>query len=307
MTSELAPILLFVYKRPSQTRKTLEALSRNLLAKESVLYVYCDGPKDGMSDNDLQKISDVRKVVREKKWCKVVHIFESSNNKGLANSIINGVTKQISRWGKVIVLEDDLITSERFLDYMNHGLNLYSDEEKVMQISGHQFPIDIDAKGKSFFLHLTTSWGWATWERAWKKFDPIATGYEKLKTDRELSARFDFDSSYPYTRMLFNQMDRKTIDSWAIRWWWTVFRENGLSLFPDKPLVLNIGFGEEASHTSGKNPFEDNSFIINYLIDSFPSQITEDTSHAKKIQTLFRRNSPSLLAKTKRAIRKLFS
>lgn len=270
----LAPIVLFVYNRPSHTEQTLLALEKNDLAKDSILYVFADGPKEGASEETLNDIKRTREIVRSKNWCKAIHIKEWQHNCGLANNIIAGVSEVVSQYGKIIVLEDDLITSKGFLAYMNKALELYENSNNVYQISGHFFPLPkIKRLNRSHFLPLITTWGWATWKRAWDKFDEQGKDYEKLKTDTELSKRFDLDGAYPYTEMMLDQMERKTINSWGIRWWWSVFKQNGITLYPDKSLVLNNGYGEGATHTKTGDS-SDNDFQADYSINVYPSQAT---------------------------------
>jgi hypothetical protein len=281
----LAPIVLFVYNRPEHTLKTLTALSENELAKESILYIFADGPKTNSSSETLERMDRTRQIIRSKEWCAEVHVVESAHNRGLADSVIGGVTEIVNKYGKVIVLEDDLLTSKGFLRYMNTALDLYKDRVQVRQIAGHFFPInEIKAKNSSFFLPLTTSWGWATWKRAWDTFDPQAIGYEKLKTDSSLARRFDLDNSYPYSTMLIDQMETGKVNSWAIRWWWTVFVQNGLSLFPDKSLVENIGFGNEGTHTTGANPHSLDHFYLLYEIIHFPNKAIPEGKVFKQLK-----------------------
>ncbi|MBI4947284.1 MAG: class I SAM-dependent methyltransferase [Bacteroidetes bacterium] len=279
MNSILAPIVLFVYNRPWHTKQTLEALTKNELADESILYVFADGLKNGVSENEKSKIAEVRNIVVEKRWCKEIILIESAKNKGLANSVIEGVTEIINKYGKIIVIEDDLVTAKEFLRYMNEALNKYEQEEKVMQISGHCFPAkNIKKKNSCFFLPMTTSWGWATWKRAWNQFDAKATGYEILKTDKLAEKKFNLDNSYPLSDMLFKQMETNEIDSWAIRWWWSVAKEKGFVLFPDRSLVKNIGFDTEGTHTKESNPFLLKDFNVNYGIKKFPDKVRTDES-----------------------------
>jgi GT2 family glycosyltransferase len=281
---DLAPIVLFVYNRPRETRLTLEALTQNVLADQSVLYVYADGAKENATEEDRKKIEEVRNIVRGSKWCKELHLIESDRNKGLANSVIHGVTEIVNRHGKVIVLEDDLVTAKGFLTYMNTSLTKYQNEKSVVQISGFNYPLDYAHKKTSFFIPITTSWGWATWDRAWKIFDKNASGYEALKHDEELARRFNLDGAYPLSAMLFRQMDSKEIDSWVIRWWWSVFKMNGVSLFPDKSLVKNIGFGDSGTHTIGNDPFPISDFDNDYFITTFPDKVIVDQDSFTKIK-----------------------
>jgi len=189
--NNLAPIILFTYNRPLHTRLTLESLQANELADESVLYIYCDGPKEGCSDEGLQRIAEVKKVVRAQQWTREVVIVESEVNKGLARNVIDGVTEVVNKHGRVIVLEDDLLLSKGFLSYMNTALDLYEQHDKVKQISGFLFPIGLSPRQASFFMPLTNTIGWGTWKREWSEIDLTAKGYEKLKTDKVLRHKFN--------------------------------------------------------------------------------------------------------------------
>ncbi len=282
----LAPIVLFVYNRPWHTEQTLCALAENELAKDSILYIYADGPKESAPQDVLNKINETRSIIKAKQWCKEVHIVESQKNKGLATSVIEGVTAIVNKHEKIIVLEDDLITSKGFLKYMNDALNKFSTIEKVMQISGHCFPANnIHKSSSSFFIPFCTSWGWGTWKRAWDKFDDKACGYMLLKSDKDLEKRFNLNNSYSYSTMLINQMESATIDSWAIRWWWSFFKANGIALFPDKSLVKNIGFGVDGTHTHGKDPFPIKDFDPNYFINKFPADDLINENYFEQIKS----------------------
>ena len=173
----------------------------------------------------------------------------------------------------------------------------YENEEKVMQVSGFQFPLrTITPAHQSYFLNYATSWGWATWKRAWKLFDPEASGYEQLKTDPVLAGQFDLNNSYRYTDMLLSQVENKTIDSWAIRWWWSVFINKGLALFPDKTLVENIGYGTEATHTTDTSSFVQTGFDEEYYIERFPSKVNaDDEAYSKIIQHLSTQEEKQLM------------
>ena len=196
----------------------------------------------------------------------------------MARSVIEGVTAIINKYDRVIVLEDDLITGKGFLRYMNEALEKYEKEDKVMQISGYMFPVEAKiAANTSFFLPFPTSWGWATWKRAWDYFDSNAAGYKQLKNDKKISYQFDLMGTYPYTAMLIRQMEGTGIDSWAIRWGWSVFKRQGLTLYPGQSLIQNIGFGIDATHTSdASNILSSTKFNGDENIESFPAVITFD-------------------------------
>ena len=238
-----APIALFTFKRPDHTRRTLESLAQNPEFTKSPLFIYCDGARH---DGEAAQVEATRQLVSE--WPHPNKtVIERDRNWGLANSVIEGVTEQCKRFGRVIVVEDDLVVSPVFLNYLNSALDRYTDEQKVMQVSAHMFPVDIQSQFDAVMLPFTTSWGWATWDRAWKKFDPGMTGYEKLKVDSVLRRKFDVDGSYPAFRMLERQEEGK-VDSWAIRWYLSVFLAEGLVVFPKQTLVMNEGFDGSGSN-----------------------------------------------------------
>jgi hypothetical protein len=141
----------------------------------------------------------------------------------------------------VIVLEDDLVTSRYFLEFMNTALDRYEGEERVMQIAGYMFPERLVFEEDALFLPFISSWGWATWRRAWRHFKPRPAGYERVLADSALRKRFDLNGNYNYSRILRAAL-RGRIDSWAVWWYLTVFLRNGLVLFPRKTLVRNLGF-----------------------------------------------------------------
>ncbi len=294
----LAPIALFVYNRPDHLRETLKALEQNELAIESELYVFADGPKADADNILLNRIEEVRKIIRQNWGFKSIHINEKDANTGLANSVIAGVTELVNQFGKVIVLEDDLVTAHGFLKYMNDALVLYANEPKVMQISGYQFPIKFPKDTpETFFLPLTTSWGWATWKRAWDYFDSNANGWEELKINKVLRHKFNLDGTYLYSDMLQAQMELKTIDSWAIRWWWSVFKASGITLFCKNSLNINIGFDEFSTHTKSQ-PFKQHKTLINDEVRGFTKRIASDEFFYKKVKEFLINQNQNSSSKT---------
>lgn len=238
----LAPIVLFVYNRPANTRATLESLRKCTLANQSELFIFSDGPKSGATNQQLKQIKKVRKILRSSKWCKKITIYESKCNKGLANSVIDGVTKIINKYGRVIVLEDDLVVSNQFLIYMNENLDRYEKNNKVVQIAGFQSPVRFPTDKDAFFLPFISSWGWASWKRVWDRFDRTGSGIEKLRGHKELIYKFNHNGSSRQFKMLEMQQ-AGLIDSWAIRFSLSTFLQKGLTLYPRRSMVFNNGFG----------------------------------------------------------------
>ena len=245
MTQVLSPITLFVYNRPEHTLRTLEALSRNTLASESRLIIFSDGPKPDACDDELQKLLAVRKLIRQKRWCGEVKIVESDTNKGLADSIRRGVDRVLEEHDRVIVLEDDLETSPGFLAYMNDALETYELEDRVFQVSGFMVN-NRPWSHATGFLRVSTSWGWATWQRAWRHYcDSAKDLLEKVKVKG--CAEFDL-GGYSFH---FDELERNVngdLDTWAVKWYASIFLNDGLCLYPRKSLVRNLGFDGSGTH-----------------------------------------------------------
>jgi hypothetical protein len=245
--STLAPVVVFAYRRPDHLRKTLTSLMCCEGFAESPIIVYCDGSR---STSDTAAVLSTRAVAKSMLGDRAKYHF-AEQNLGLARSVIAGVGDTVATFGRAIVVEDDLELSPSFLTFMNRALDHYANEHRIFQISGYMF----DGKNRptsptALFLPFTTSWGWATWKRAWDQFDPLAKGWEVLESNKSLRRRFNLDGAYDYTSMLVRQMAGK-IDSWAIRWYWTVFQANGLVLFPPTTLVRNTGFDGSGTHGRG--------------------------------------------------------
>ncbi len=240
----LTPIALFTYNRLWHTRQTVEALQRNVLARESELIIFSDGPRSG---SDKERTDSVREYIGTITGFKKVHIIEREKNTGLAQSIITGVTEIVNNYGRVIVLEDDLVTSPFFLRYMNDALEFYKDEERVISIHGYLYPLRAPLP-ETFFLRGADCWGWATWKRGWDLFEPDGRKLLKELKERKLQKRFDLNGAHPYTRMLKWQA-RGSLDSWAIRWHASAFLRDKLTLYPGVSLINNIGFDTSGTHS----------------------------------------------------------
>lgn len=234
-TEELAPIVLFVYNRPQHTAMTLKSLAENPLAKDSVLYVFADGPKTEATTEDKNKIKETRALFKDLSGFKEVVLTEKEKNEGLAASVIAGVTKTINRHGAVIVVEDDLVVSPHFLDFMNDALNLYKNFPNVYSVTGFMFPIESKLE-KTVLLPYISTWGWATWKSKWEAMDTNMPDKALIKQNPFLLSRFNL-ADYDYAGML-----DLTNKSWGIKWYYSIFIRNGLSVFPTRSLVSNIGF-----------------------------------------------------------------
>ena len=241
-----APIALFAFRRPRHVGLALRSLMLNPELADSPIHIYCDGPRNAA---DREAVEAARKVVRELAPAHAT-IIERQANLGLDRSVVTGVSELCQRHGRVIVLEDDLEVAPDFLRYVNAALDKYADDERVMQVSGYQFPVEIVGENDAVFLPYTTSWGWATWERAWNHFDHSAPAYAALRSNSTLRREFDLDGSYPYFRMLKRNLD-KPLSAWDIAFYSNVFARRGLALHPRVSRVRNNGFDGSGS-TCGK-------------------------------------------------------
>jgi hypothetical protein len=292
----LAPILLFTYNRPAHTSQTLEALLNNKLSKDSELFIFSDGYKN---ESDKANVQEVRKLIHSIDGFnsfKKINIIENKQNVGLAKNIIAGVTQIVNEYGKVIVLEDDLLTSPWFLTFMNEALDKFESDERIGHIHGFCYPID--NLPDAFLIKWVGSWGWATWKRSWQLFNADGNMLLKEIQERNLSREFDFNGNYPYTKMLQRQVNGVN-DSWAIRWNATLFLNNLLSVNAGKSLVQNIGFDGTGIH-SGKDKIH-NISLYKYRLNTDIPIISENKSARKAFGSYYSKTN-SFFAKAKRRI-----
>jgi hypothetical protein len=281
----LSPIALFAYNRLDHTRRTLDALRANDLAGQSELFVFSDGPKSAAGQG---LVDEVRAYVRSVSGFKSVQIIERPRNLGLAESIISGVGEICACFGRVIVLEDDLVTSQWFLTFMNRALELYRDDARVASVHGYCYPAPAGALPETFFLRGADCWGWATWSRAWEKFDPNGAGLLDELQRRRLCREFDLEGAYPFTRMLQNQIAGRN-DSWAIRWHAACFLSGHLTLYPGRSLVENIGQDGTGTHCEPSGEFTAAVATRPITVERIA---LEPSAHARRLQAQFLRGTP---------------
>ena len=294
----LAPIALFVYNRPEHTRRTINYLQKNLLADESRLYIFSDAAK---TEADQARVEEVRRLANEVTGFKSVKVIERKKNLGLAESIISGVTQLANEYGKIIVFEDDLLSSPYTLTYFNDALNRYATEEKVMHIGAYMYPLAENNLPETFFYRAASSWGWATWARAWKDFEP---DIDKLIPQFSMSAirQFSIDGTMNFWRQVQEFKAGKN-NSWAIRWYASVFLKGGLALNPAKSLINNIGNDGSGVHSNPESMYQ--VTISQKQIQYFPAEIAEDAKAYEAIRQFLKNRKGSLLQRGLRYMVKL--
>lgn len=276
MPSKLAPITIFAYRRVDLLHRVIESLLDNIYARESDIFFYLDGSR---GEHDREEVDRVREYVRSIEGFNKVTVIERNRNYGLARNIIEGVTDIVNEYGKIIVLEDDILTCRYFLKYMNDALDLYENENTVMEISGYAFPHGNESVPETAFIHFADCWGWATWRRAWNCFEKDPEGLINSFSKDDIF-KFNFDGCFPFWNQVMSNASGQ-LDTWAVFWQASVYKKNGLMLYPTKSLIKNIGLdgsGENCGVASGYN-----SELVDKPIEVFPTEIEENAFVRKLI------------------------
>lgn len=238
-----APVILFAFNRPSHTHETLLALAADDLAHETNLYVFIDGPR---SLGDREKVDQVTQIVSNISGFKTVEIIHRPVNYGLAKNIIEGVGEIISEYGRVIVLEDDILVSPAFLSFMNKGLNYFKANKNVWHISGYVEQIDSERSDDTFLWRAMDCWGWGTWQDRWQHYEKDAAKLVSQFSEDEI-LRFNIEGGYDFWSQVLSNL-AGDINSWAIFWYATIFKNKGLCLSPYVSYTQNIGFDGSGVH-----------------------------------------------------------
>lgn len=297
-----APVVLFTYNRLDHTRQTVEALQENVYAEETELYIYSDAPKNEAA---AESVRVVREYLHGVTGFKRVEIIERAENWGLARNIIDGVTKIVNEYGKVIVLEDDIVTSKYFLQYMNEGLERYKDEAQVMEISGFAPRMPMSGVPETYFLCFGDCWGWATWDRAWRYFKREPEKCRRSFTPEEIK-RFNLDDNTDeFWEQVVANCDGR-LYTWAIFWYAAIFKQNGLCLIPNESMVRNCGMDGTGEHCDSNDNYE--VVVRNRPIAFFPDKIEENIlARHMWCEFYHKQASPAwrrLLQRLKRAIKR---
>lgn len=298
----MIPVALFVYKRLEHTRQIVESLAANTLSGQADLFVFSDA---GRSIAEQEEVSLVRQYIHQTDWQKrfaQVTIIEAERNRGLARSIIDGVTQIIEKYGKIIVLEDDLVVSEIFLEYMDSALAFYKSSDNVWSISGYSFPMKslVDYPHDVYYGYRGCSWGWGTWKDRWEKVDWNVTVYHDFILDRKWIHKFNRGGN-DLAPMLQKQMEGK-LDSWAVRWCFAQSNLDMFTIYPKNSLVENKGHDGSGTHCGNSRLFD------TVLAERGVKYRFEELPIDKRITREFwRKNSDTLDKKIKRNLKKIFN
>lgn len=297
MNKTYAPIIVFVYNRPVHTKKMFESLAKNKQAKNSDIFIYSDSPKNEQAKENVTKVREYINDLPQKNLFKSVTIVNAKQNKGLANSVIDGVSNIINKYGKVIVLEDDLILSKHFIQYMNDALNFYQNNKKIWSISGYNLPIDIpkEYKKEIYLGYRGCSWGWATWKDRWDKVDWSVSDYKKIKNSFFKRKKFNRGGN-DMALMLDAQMQGRC-NSWAIRWCYQQHKENMYTIYPVNSLIKNIGLDGTGTHSKISTNFNINIDTNNDSV-KFTNELILNKKILKKFKQMFNGGIKQMIAET---------
>lgn len=293
--SELAPIAVFVYRRPQHAARLIESMLANEPLARSPVFVYCDGARTA---EEQDAVTETRRIVRERLGGHA-EIVERDENMGLARSIIGGVTDLSRRYGRVIVLEDDLILHSGCIRFLNAALEHYATDSRVYHVNAYRYPLP-QASACSF-LRLPSSWGWATWERAWSAFEPDAADLERRIRAANLTSAMDFGGTFPYFAMLQKQA-HGDIDSWAIRWYASVLLRAGVALYPNVSQVFNGGMDNSGVHCGTTRDFD---VAVGAVSERWPGQAIEDPLTYAQMQVFFRSVRETVPRRIKRKLKRI--
>jgi len=279
-----APIVLFVYNRPHHTRRTVEALRLNQLASKSDLIVYSDGYKNDDSFADVLAVRDYLKTIT---GFNSIEIIEREKNYGLAKSIISGVTDVVNKYGKVIVLEDDIVADVMFLKYMNYSLDLYESSDNVWHVTGWNSPIGVVENNFCFFWSMMECWGWGTWKNRWSMFEK--NKFNSIDEVKKIGIKkFNFFGTVPYYDQLLDNKEG-SINTWAVYWYLSIFKNNGLCLAPYMSLVKNIGFDGSGENCQEKFFFNSESAKGSLEVVNYPVRIEVDPVVTRELRCFFKK------------------
>ena len=287
--TNLAPIVVFAYNRPWHLRKTLKALMANRFAKHSRLIVYADGAKPSATQTELEKIEGVRDYLtllalanKTEGFFHSIDIVQRECNFGLADSIINGVSEVMQKYGMAIVLEDDIITSPVFLDYMNASLHKYQHEARVWSISAWSYPINPQNLGDCFFWRSPHCWGWASWADRWQYFKrDIPWALENFSQEDIDYININGSARY-YDQVIANYEGR--IKTWAIFNYLIAYKHGALSLCPNVSYIRQIGFDNSGEHCGEDGEILNTQVINTTFPVSFPSEVVESRLAFERIE-----------------------
>ena len=298
-----APIAIFVYRRPDHTQRLLDSLKINNEINDTEIYIFSDGIKNPEDENEVRAVTEVRNMCMAIDFAKNIHFKPSTTNKGLAESILSGVSTVLEKYDRIIILEDDLELSPKFLTFMNSALEIYQNIEQVFHVSGYWFPVEgSDELPPTFFYNTASCWGWGTWKRAWKHFetDPKILKEKIQLIDPDFS-RFNLNNTADFLLQLDLNIEGK-LKTWAVKWYASMFIHNGHALHPNASYINNIGHDSSGTNCGANSIFDWKHLSLIVEVKEIPI-IENELSRKKMIDFYKKKKHPPLTLKS--VIRKL--
>lgn len=277
------PVALFAYRRPEHLRRVVESLQANPESPETDLFVFSDAAK---TVDAQPSVEAVRSYARTISGFRTLTIIEREKNYGLSRSITQGVTALCEKYGRVAVVEDDVVVSRYFLSWLNRALDKYEFDDRVMSVGCYVFPGE-SVLPETFFLNITDCWGWAVWKRSWGIYEPDGEKLLDQLMQRRLGHRFDLEGAYPYTDMLREQIAGRN-DSWAVRWYASAVLSGGLTIYPGKSMTMNIGFDGSGAHCGTEKVYEVDLAQHDIAVNDIP---IEESTEVRRIWSEFLRRT----------------
>lgn len=244
------PILFMVFNRPDTTKLVFEEIKK---IRPKMLFIAIDGPRN---DIEKEKVDEVKKIVSGVDWpCKVKKLFREKNL-GCFNACVGAVTWFFDNIEEGIILEDDCLPDPTFFPFCKELLEKYRYDDRIMHISGDNFRSKQSKKEFSYyFSKYPYMWGWATWKRAWKKYNYNPDLYLKFTKENLLSEILKDRSEKLYMKHILDSYYLKKSQGWDNPWVFTILINNGLSIVPCENLVRNIGFFNASTHSRTSDSF----------------------------------------------------
>jgi len=279
-----SPVIIFTYNRLDSLTQTVNYLSKNIDKEYTDIIIFSDYWK---TEKDKKNVINVRNYLHTISEFKSINIIERKENYGLAKNIIEGVTEIINQYEKVIVLEDDLVTSSNFISYMNQALDFYENNNNIFAISGYtgKLPSLKNLEKDVYLSYRPSSWGWATWKDQWANIDWDVKDFSEFITDRKKIKKFN-RGGIDMARMLKHCMQGKN-HSWAIRWSYAMSKQDKYCVYPSVSKVQNIGFGEDATNCKGVNIYQTILDTSNKIDFQFDKDIKIDKQLTKEFKYTF--------------------
>lgn len=293
-----SPIVIFSYNRKTRLKNLINSLKKNKEFKDTKIFIFQDNYKKKDEKKNIKKVINVINYINKLHYKNIKIIFRKTNY-GLARNITSGVTKILNRYEKIIVLEDDLLVSKNFLKFMNEALIFYQNKKKIWHINGWSYDIsEIDRlKYDNYFLSFPSSWGWATWKNRWKYFEKNPAKIIKKENMKNIR-NFNLKNSYNFYSQIERNFNNK-INTWAIFWYYNIFKKNKLCVYPKTNLVINTGFDKHATNTRFINNLFKNKKLdkVNKLNFFFNKLCVENENILKKIKFKMKLNKYELIFK----------